>query len=169
MESVTRKMLAKREQVERLTSLGDGTYWEQLDWPVVRTILAGARYNADCPFYHLPDVIVQRILHLSHKPRWKPKWSKGTKLNVLQDFATGKFRTQPRDSFLEKGTKYSFRCRSFDDDIASYPYVTIDGTGTQYIELCLSYVETSLPTAERKAHLLAHFGFECGCTRCAKE
>ena len=36
-------------------------------------------------------------------------------------------------------------------------------------ELCLSYVETSLPTAERKAHLLAHFGFECGCTRCAKE
>lgn len=36
-------------------------------------------------------------------------------------------------------------------------------------ELCLSYVETSLPTTERKAHLLAHFGFECGCTRCAIE
>lgn len=36
-------------------------------------------------------------------------------------------------------------------------------------ELCLSYVETSLPTAERKAHLLTHFGFECGCARCAAE
>ena len=36
-------------------------------------------------------------------------------------------------------------------------------------ELCLSYVETSLPTAERKAHLLTHFGFECGCARCATE
>ena len=33
-------------------------------------------------------------------------------------------------------------------------------------ELCLSYVETSLSTAERKAHLLTHFGFECGCARC---
>ena len=36
-------------------------------------------------------------------------------------------------------------------------------------ELCLSYVETSLPAAERKAHLSAHFGFECGCARCSAE
>ena len=36
-------------------------------------------------------------------------------------------------------------------------------------ELCLSYVETSLTTAERKAHLLSHFGFECDCARCTTE
>ena len=115
---------ARTERNAKARSLVSGQFWDRLSWQQTRMFLLGAKKDTACILYLLPEVLVLRILSFAHNPRWRPTFT----------------RALPKDSVTAGGTKHSFRCRTFEVFEPS-PYVEIDGTGTQYIELDLSFID----------------------------
>ena len=107
-----------------------GSYWDRLTWPQLAVILLGARRTSGCCLSWLPDAVLQKIIHMAARPRWRPTFS-------WSPTSTAKL---PAGARLSKGrTTLSFRCAP-EVELGKLPSLRLDGWGVQYIELALSFV-----------------------------